>query len=132
MDPDCSHYKFMAADETAIYYYNADDERIEKSSVANPASGPVILASVGSHAPSTDLMIKDGNLYYGTSFREIMRLSVEGGAPSWSSQLRESPMILSFWAAACTGSTATASGCGALPATVARDTSTRRRAEPTC
>ena len=71
----------MTADDSAIYYFNGDDDRIEKISVADPASGPSILASVGSNSPSTDLMVKEGNLYYGTIFREIMRLSVDGGTP---------------------------------------------------
>ncbi len=80
-DADCGNYQHMVADETAIYFYNVAEEIIESVSVANPTVGPVTVASVGNQGVSTDLMVKDGSLYYGTSDRKIMRVPVGGGAP---------------------------------------------------
>lgn len=80
-DIDCSNYQHMVADDEAIYYFNPDDGLIEKVPVDNPGAGPVTVADVGGHGPTTNLMIKDGMLYYGTNLREIMRLPVEGGSP---------------------------------------------------
>jgi len=82
-DLDCGNYQYMVADDEAIYYFNVADELIEKVPVGNPGAGPVTVAAVGVRSPTTDLMIKDGMIYYGTSSREIMRLSVEGGLPEW-------------------------------------------------